>query len=67
MFTIFDEMVESYVYLDKTQLKVSLANPDEQEKCHIFNVETEDGSYEFQSKEAHEWVYLLNTLVVSAQ
>jgi len=53
LFTIFDDMVESYVYLDHAKLKVSLANPEDRQNCHQFTVQTEEGSQEFYSKEAY--------------
>ena len=61
-FTIFEDMVEGYLYLNKGNYQVNFINATGHDKQNIFEVSTEDASETFRTPQASEWVTLLNQI-----
>ena len=57
-FTIYEDMVESYLYLNKGHFSVNLVNSDSPQEG--FEVRTEDTTEIFETPQATNWVSLLN-------
>ena len=61
-FTIFEDMVEGYLYLNKGNYQVNFISATGHDKQNIFEVSTEDASETFRTPQASEWVTLLNQI-----
>lgn len=58
-FNIYDEMIESYMFLNNGNFQVNLISSGS-DASGTFEVRTEDDTRVFQSSKACEWVHLLN-------
>ena len=61
-FTIFEDMVEGYLYLNKGNYQVNFISATGHDMQNIFEVSTEDASETFRTPQASEWVTLLNQI-----
>ena len=61
-FTIFEDMIEGYLYLNKGDYQVSLISSSDDQNQSTFEVSTEEGSEVFRTSQANEWAELLNRL-----
>ena len=58
-FTIFEDMIESFLYLNQGHLTVNMLN-NGSDDMNGFEVRTDDASEVFKTPHAFKWVSLLN-------